>query len=143
MKSPKALRFWASTTVSGLWMLLSAANLLEGVHRYIRRGHDLTSVVQMIFWFLILLTWVSLFSTSWTFTSNALVQRRVFWKRVVPYSEIRSVDSSINRIRETAIIRYGTLAPPSSEQKLTANPRNYAAFLGELDRHVPASVMHA
>jgi hypothetical protein len=98
---------------------------------------------MMVCWSCIMLIWAILISTSWTFTHDALVQRRALWKRIVPYQSIVSVDpSSIKSNRETAIIRYGSNGPITSEEKLVVNPHDYAGFLGELERHVSEDVMH-
>ena len=127
-------------------MFVATLQIVESVLHIVRYGVGAWGVFRLVLWLVILTAHVVTFTTRWDFADDALVQRCAFWKRTIPYASILSVDakpgSSFSKTG-VAAIEYGNEAPLSSKRTMTVNPQDYEGFLAELERHVPAAVMHA
>jgi hypothetical protein len=102
------------------------------------RRPTMEHVVMAVCWGLItLLNGMTFWGTYWKVTPEGLLENRGFFaRRLIPYDVIQDVSADgrwgVNRIRISVLL----------DKPVSAVPFDYAGFVGELERHVDAGVIH-
>jgi hypothetical protein len=128
---------WLQVTTAILWIGLSYA----WIHRAtappgLRVTYLLTGIVQLF----ALLFYVAMYVTSWEIDEDALVQRRLWSARRVPWDEIARIGPSYigkNPKRTWVEVEYARSAPMSERGTLLLQPEDRDGLIQELRSHAP------